>query len=133
MRPRFARARTVMEPHTSMAELPRDGAPSPTQTPQPDVTAASAEQSLAQVSSLLHELESAVPAVSQAAYESRLVEVRLGIASTLFTALRHKHAPTAAHSLRVALGCSSWAFALGLDPTERDELEVAALLHDVGK
>src|SRR5690606_17977424 len=37
------------------------------------------------------------------------------------------------HSLRVALGCSSWAFALGLTSNERDELEVAALLHDIGK
>ena len=65
--------------------------------------------------------------------ENRLVEVRLGIASSLFAALRHKHSPTAAHSLRVALGCSSWAFALGLEPDQRDELEVAALLHDIGK
>ncbi len=44
-----------------------------------------------------------------AACANRLVEVRLGIASSLFAAIRHKHAPTAAHSLRVALGCSSWA------------------------
>lgn len=55
------------------------------------------------------------------------------MASSLFTALRQKHAATAAHSLRVALGCSSWAFARGLDSDARDELEVAALLHDVGK
>ncbi len=68
-----------------------------------------------------------------AAYENRLVEVRLGIASSLFTALRHKHSPTAAHSLRVAMGCSSWAFALGLPSDDRDQLEVAGLLHDVGK
>ncbi len=63
----------------------------------------------------------------------RLVEARLGVASGLYTALRHKHAPTAAHSLRVALGCSSWAFALGLHDEQRDELEIAALLHDIGK
>jgi diguanylate cyclase (GGDEF)-like protein/PAS domain S-box-containing protein len=47
--------------------------------------------------------------------------------------LRQKHAPAAQHSLRVALGCSSWAFAMGLPTGERDELEVAALLHDIGK
>ena len=31
------------------------------------------------------------------------------------------------------LGCSSWAAVMELDPAERDELEVAALLHDIGK
>ncbi len=71
------------------------------------------------------------PAVTSC--ENHLVEVRLGIASSLFAAIRHKHAPTAAHSLRVALGCSTWALAYGLDSQERDELEVAALLHDIGK
>jgi diguanylate cyclase (GGDEF)-like protein len=73
------------------------------------------------------------PAVNSSAYENHLVEVRLGIASSLFAAIRHKHAPTAAHSLRVALGCSSWAFVYGLAAEQRDELEVAALLHDIGK
>jgi diguanylate cyclase (GGDEF)-like protein/PAS domain S-box-containing protein len=76
---------------------------------------------------------SSPPSISNAAYENHLVEVRLGIASSLFAAIRHKHAPTAAHSLRVALGCSSWAFVYGLPPEQRDELEVAALLHDIGK
>ncbi|MGD9724087.1 MAG: diguanylate cyclase [Pirellulales bacterium] len=73
------------------------------------------------------------PGALNAAYENHLVEVRLGIASSLFAAIRHKHAATAAHSLRVALNCSSWGFAYGLTPQQRDELEVAALLHDVGK
>jgi diguanylate cyclase (GGDEF)-like protein len=68
-----------------------------------------------------------------ATYENRLIEVRLGIASSLLAALRQKHAPAAAHSLRVALGCSSWAFSIGMPNGERDELEVAALLHDIGK
>jgi diguanylate cyclase (GGDEF)-like protein/PAS domain S-box-containing protein len=66
-------------------------------------------------------------------YENRLVEARLGVASGLFAALRSKYAPTAAHSLRVALGISSWALALKLPQEERDQLELAALLHDVGK
>ncbi len=73
------------------------------------------------------------PQPPMATYENRLIEVRLGIASSLLAALRKKHAPAAAHSLRVALGCSSWAFAIGVQNEERDELEVAALLHDIGK
>lgn len=67
------------------------------------------------------------------AHEIRLVQARLGMASGLHAALRAKHPPTASHSLRVALGCSSWAAVLQLDEETRDLLEVAALLHDVGK
>jgi diguanylate cyclase (GGDEF)-like protein/PAS domain S-box-containing protein/putative nucleotidyltransferase with HDIG domain len=65
--------------------------------------------------------------------EARLIKARLGMASGLHTALRCKHPATAAHSLRVALGCSSWAAEMELDAELRDALEVAALLHDVGK
>ncbi len=54
-------------------------------------------------------------------------------ARTLFAAIRHKHAPTAAHSWRVALGSSSWGLAAGLQDAVRGDLEIAALLHDVGK
>src|SRR6185436_10289717 len=57
----------------------------------------------------------------------------LGLASALIAALRAKHAPTATHCLRVALGCSTWAWALNLPEADRDALEVAALLHDLGK
>jgi len=66
-------------------------------------------------------------------HQNRLVQVRLGVATSLFHALRAKHAPTAAHSLRVALACSSWALSKELTCEQRDELEVAALLHDIGK
>jgi diguanylate cyclase (GGDEF)-like protein len=66
-------------------------------------------------------------------FENCLVQVRLGMASSLFMALRCKHAPTASHSLRVALGCSAWTTALDLPKEEREAIEVAALLHDVGK
>src|SRR4051812_28454313 len=66
-------------------------------------------------------------------HESKLVQARLGMASGLHAALRAKHPPTASHSLRVALGCSSWAASMQLDEETRDMLEVAALLHDVGK
>jgi diguanylate cyclase (GGDEF)-like protein/PAS domain S-box-containing protein len=65
--------------------------------------------------------------------ENALIQVRLGIASSLFTALKWKHEPTARHCLRVALGCSAWVHRIGLPPERRDEIEVAALLHDVGK
>src|SRR5205085_1010283 len=61
--------------------------------------------------------------------ESQLLEARLGIASSLFTALRYRHAPTAAHSLRVTLSCASWALAMGMTDEQRDLIEVAALLH----
>lgn len=66
-------------------------------------------------------------------HENKLVQVRLGMAGGLFTALRQKHPQTAEHSLRVALGCSSWALYTGLDEETRDTLEVSALLHDIGK
>lgn len=66
-------------------------------------------------------------------FENELAVVRLGMAASLFYALRTKHAPTAAHSLRVAISCSAWAERMGLDDAARDRVEVAALLHDIGK
>ena len=84
------------------------------------------------VSALLHAVEAAEPA-EELAYENRLVQVRLGLASGLFAALRAKHPATASHSLRVAMGCSSWALAMHLPKEQCDEIEVAALLHDIGK
>ncbi len=62
-----------------------------------------------------------------------LIQSRLGAYSGLFFALRAKHPPTATHGLRVALGCSKWASWRKIDPAEHAMLEVAALLHDVGK
>ncbi len=100
--------------------------------------AASAEHWMAELGSLLRELESVagvqpeVPAIFGAETDNQLVQVRLGIASSLFAALQCKHPPTAGHSLRVALTCSAWAMHLGLEEQERDHLEIAALLHDVG-
>ena len=66
-------------------------------------------------------------------FENQLAMVRLGMATSLFYALRTKHAPTAAHSLRVAISCSAWSERLGLNEQLRDQVEVAALLHDIGK
>ena len=57
----------------------------------------------------------------------------MGIASSLFMSLRARHLGTAAHSLRVTLGCASWALMLELSEEQRDIIEVAALLHDIGK
>ncbi|MEM6468227.1 MAG: diguanylate cyclase [Planctomycetota bacterium] len=65
--------------------------------------------------------------------ENQLAMVRLGIATSLFFALRTKHNATAAHGLRVALVCSSWAEQMQLDEDVRNRIEVAALLHDIGK
>jgi len=64
---------------------------------------------------------------------NRLVKARLGMASSLFEALRSRHEPTARHCLRVAITYSAWAHELGLAKEERDAIEVAALLHDIGK
>jgi diguanylate cyclase (GGDEF)-like protein len=100
------------------------------------------EARVAEISSLLSALEEAAaetgapPAPTPRLpddHENRLAQVRLGLASSLFAALRHKHAPTASHSLRVALGCSTWALYKRLDDETRDVVELAALLHDVGK
>ena len=65
--------------------------------------------------------------------QNELVQVRLGIANSLFLALRAKHAPTATHSLRVGLGCTSWAMQKDLSREESDHIQIAALLHDIGK
>lgn len=65
--------------------------------------------------------------------EHQLALVRLGIAGSLYQALWWKHEPTARHALRVALLCSAWGGRLNLPKNELDALEVAALLHDIGK
>jgi diguanylate cyclase (GGDEF)-like protein len=66
-------------------------------------------------------------------FDNRLAKARLGLASSLLTALRCRDASTAAHCVRVALGCSTWSLALQLSDEQRDALEIAALLHDIGK
>lgn len=55
------------------------------------------------------------------------------VVNTLFTALQFRDEETAAHSRRVAELCRSFADFLRLDPEERLTLEIAALMHDVGK
>lgn len=67
------------------------------------------------------------------AFDAKLVGGRLGVASSLYRALSLKHPATAKHCLRVALGCSVFANFLQLDDKSREQLEIAALLHDIGK
>src|SRR6476469_4167394 len=109
-------------------------------SPAPVVPVDSGTRHVADISVLLNSLDEAAAESGQSLadkraseHESKLVQARLGMASGLHAALRAKHAPTASHSLRVALGCSSWATIMQLDEETRDLLEVAALLHDVGK
>ncbi len=101
---------------------------------------ASTDHGLSVLSTLLTALEepsqSPVPPTgnpSESESPNQLIQVRLGMASSLYVALQAKHAPTAQHCLRVALGCSSWSLGLKLSDQQRDEIEVAALLHDIGK
>jgi diguanylate cyclase (GGDEF)-like protein len=65
--------------------------------------------------------------------EDQLVGARLGVYAGLFYAMRAKHPPTASHALRVAIGCSKWCAWRGMRDEDRDLLEVAALMHDIGK
>ncbi|MEN6450007.1 MAG: diguanylate cyclase [Thermoguttaceae bacterium] len=98
----------------------------------------SAERSMAELHALLKELEAAaeashtLPPVFDETIDDRLVQVRLGTAAGLFAALQCKSAASAGHSLRVALTASAWALRLDLAEADRDAIEVAALLHDVG-
>lgn len=127
-----------------------ESTPNPIQSPpsgaeSPSVSNSDAAQRLSTISSLLDHLEQPAssdprrtnpisgPASVALQYQNHLVQARLGVAGGLYTALRAKHAPTAFHCLRVALGCSSWSLTLGLSDAERDEWEIAALLHDIGK
>ena len=54
---------------------------------------------------------------NEQATENRLAIARLGMATSLFYALRAKHPGAAAHGLRVALLTSGWAESMRLDPS----------------
>jgi putative nucleotidyltransferase with HDIG domain len=100
--------------------------PLPSQTVPP-----SAEASTGALDSLASLLSDAAP--HKFPRLEQLSKARLGIAASLLTALRCKHAETAAHSMRVALVCSMWAAEKKLPADEREAIEVAAVLHDIGK
>jgi diguanylate cyclase (GGDEF)-like protein/PAS domain S-box-containing protein len=105
-----------------------------------DQSVLSVEQGQTRVGQLLAILCESAPAAedspqpnSRPQFENQLALVRLGMATSLFLALRTKHGPTAGHCLRVALSCSAWSDRMQLDEQTRDRIEVAALLHDLGK
>ncbi len=58
---------------------------------------------------------------------------RLGVYMGLLVSLRAKHAPTAAHSLRVAHNLSAWGLYYNLPEEALCEIELVGLLHDIGK
>jgi diguanylate cyclase (GGDEF)-like protein len=97
-----------------------------------------AERWMTELHTLLRELETmaaaseVLPPLFGETVDDRLVQSRLGIAASLFTALQCKNAAAAGHALRVALSCSSWAMKLGLPEADREAIEIAALLHDIG-
>lgn len=55
------------------------------------------------------------------------------IVNTLLTVLNHRDPSTVLHSQRVARLCTEMGHYLALEPADRLTLEIAALLHDVGK
>jgi diguanylate cyclase (GGDEF)-like protein/PAS domain S-box-containing protein len=78
--------------------------------------------------------EIAAPSTAEEeAIQNRLLQRRLGMASSLFFSLRARDQATASHSLRVAICCSSWAEQIQCTSEFQDSLEIAALLHDIGK
>jgi diguanylate cyclase (GGDEF)-like protein/PAS domain S-box-containing protein/putative nucleotidyltransferase with HDIG domain len=62
-----------------------------------------------------------------------IIDVRLGVYMSLLVTLRAKHAPTAAHCVRVAQSLSAWGLFHRLPQAELAEIELAGLLHDIGK
>ncbi len=112
--------------------------PLPILTGEVPVAPVSADHWMTELHTLLRELEAVtaashtLPPVFTEEVDSRLVHIRLGVAASLFRALQCKHAATAGHAMRVALTCSAWALKMDLPEAERDAIEVAALLHDVG-
>jgi HD-GYP domain-containing protein (c-di-GMP phosphodiesterase class II) len=86
----------------------------------------------ADVRGLLGEIAEPTNAKDEA-IQNRLIQRRLGIGASFFYALRARDPATAAHSLRVAICCSSWAQNVNFKEEVQTSLEISALLHDVGK
>ncbi len=97
-----------------------------------------ADEWTAEINALLHDLDNvtastaSLPPITTEGVDDELVRVRLGTAAGLFAALQCKHPATAGHALRVALTCSAWSMTMDLDAAQRDAVEIAALLHDIG-
>lgn len=123
------------EPNSMSNSIPVDPPGNNASAPAP-VSGDMAVDASAPVADMLSNLEgpgAALNDLAQMAHDNQLAQARLGVASGLFTALQGKHAATAAHSVRVAISCSTWAMAKGLSSEQLDEIEVASLLHDIGK
>ncbi len=58
---------------------------------------------------------------------------RLGVYAGLLVSLRAKHAPTAAHCMRVAQNLSAWGLFYRLPEEDLGLIELGGLLHDLGK
>jgi diguanylate cyclase (GGDEF)-like protein len=78
-------------------------------------------------------LRVASPGPAGCSLSDQLARSRLGPYAGLYFSLRAKHPPTAEHGLRVAVLLSRWAEFLQLSSHQQDLLELAGLLHDVGK
>ncbi|MGO9110039.1 MAG: diguanylate cyclase domain-containing protein [Thermoguttaceae bacterium] len=119
-----------------MTQLPSPGIPIPIAAPE--LAGASPDRWMAELGALLRELDSvapgvqSLPATPEESTDDQLAKKRLGIAGSLFAALQCKHAATASHSIRVALTCSAWATRLDFNERQREQLEIVALLHDIG-
>jgi diguanylate cyclase (GGDEF)-like protein len=119
-----------------MTRLPTPAIANPNAAAEP--ADASPDRWMVQLGTLLKELDSGpadealLASTPEEFTDGQLAKQRLGIASSLFAALQCKHATTAAHSIRIALTCSAWATRLEFDEPQREQLEIAALLHDVG-
>lgn len=74
-----------------------------------------------------------VNAVASGQLQSEMVHSRLGAVSSLYVALRAKHGPAAAHSLRVAFWASAWGINCQLREEQLQLFEIVGLLHDIGK
>lgn len=59
--------------------------------------------------------------------------IQLQTAAALYIALRAKHSPAAAHSLRVGMYATAWGYTYGLSETQRHLFEITGLMHEVGK
>ncbi|MGI9457821.1 MAG: HD domain-containing phosphohydrolase, partial [Aeoliella sp.] len=117
-------------PPAPSADSAAGAAPTPPRTPSPEVAR---ELNRLGQAATVDGLMDAGDSTNQKKFQNQMVRARLGSAAGLFTALRCKHPATADHCLRVALMCSGWAAAVKLSDEQRSSLEVAALLHDLGK
>lgn len=59
--------------------------------------------------------------------------IQLHTVAALYVALRAKHAPAAAHSLRVGMYASAWGLAYGLSEPHVHLFEISGLMHEIGK